>query len=99
MILKPETANVFAESPSVNNNLHLYDSFLPALLASSNFGIPFNIPFFLPSVFFNSLLALLSTIAKISSVISVAANFFIKLAEISHVLPKSLIEVVKVSLV
>ena len=33
-------AVALAESPSVKINVHLFDSFVPALLASSNLGIP-----------------------------------------------------------
>ena len=54
IISNPLIAKDFAESPSVNINLHSLDLFVPANLASSNFTKFFKLTFFLPSLFSNS---------------------------------------------
>lgn len=49
---KPETANAFALSPSVNINTQCSDFAVPASLASYNFGTSINLTFFPPAVTF-----------------------------------------------
>ncbi len=50
----PANASDFAESPSVKIIVHSFDLFVPAKLASSSFGIPKSLLFFLaPTYLFN----------------------------------------------
>ena len=52
-ILRPLTANVLAESPSVRINVQSIEFLPPASFASSSFGIPFNLEDLLPLCFFS----------------------------------------------
>ena len=49
--LRPEMAEVAAESPSVRMRVHSFDFAVPAIMASSSFVIPRMVDRFFPSVF------------------------------------------------
>ena len=95
----PAIAIDFAESPSVRIRVHWSDFFVPAQLASSNFGTII-LFFFLPSVFFRSLLSFLELASRILSINSLFEQIFlIYFADSNGLEPNLLCDVIHLSLV
>ena len=101
-IYKPLIARAFAESPSVRIRVHSQPRDVPAKFASSSFGIPRSRCFFfppVPSARFSWAFCLASTFKITLSTIGLETSFFKKLSLNSHLEPKFLLWVVRVSLV
>ena len=93
-------AKVIAERPSVKISVQLSDLFVPAQMASSNFGIPYNLFFLLPSVFLvSSLLSFNLQKSTISSTMELLYILSINLSETVTLTPKSFEGVVNCSFV
>ena len=91
-------AVVFAESPSVKIRVHFSDSAVPALFASSNFGMESRTTF-LPSVLESDFFSFASAIAKSESTNPSFNIFFVKSSVKENLLPNSETRVVCLSLV
>ena len=95
----PAIAIDLAESPSVRISVHSCAFFVPAQLASSNLGTMI-LFFFLPSVFFRSLLSFLLLASNILSINSLFEHIFlINLLDITGLDPNLLGAVIHLSLV
>jgi hypothetical protein len=79
--------------------VHLFDSFVPALLASNNLGIPVILTCFFPSVFFKFDFSLNLASETICSTIPHLDNYLIKFGVGSYLEPNLSTFVVKVSFV
>ena len=86
----PDTIPAFAESPSQNIIVHIFDFSVPAQFASISLGIPLIFLDFVPSFFFACLFSLISLKAHALSTIPSFANFSINLLLTLHEEPNLL---------
>ena len=98
-MLRPLTARAFAESPSVRMRVHLSEFRVPALLASSSFGMPVIRERLAPSFFFRSFDCLKLAQLRMLSTTPHLPTFFMKSGEAVHLEPKLEALSVSVSLV